>query len=330
MRVFAYEFVTGGGLIDQDLPTSLTREADMMVRTLVAELAGLPGVALLTSRDPRLPAPVGNEVFVPAFGEEPFALFARGLAATDAAWPTAPETGGLLERLARATLDHGKILLGSRPEAVRLTASKQATFDLLNAKGVPVVATYSRPEVVPSRAGPWVVKPDDGAGSDDVRRVPDAATAQAQLKAQSGLVAQPWVDGDVRSLSLICADGESLLLSVNQQRMRCINGRLSLVGIVVNVVRDRSGELGELSDGIAAAIPGLWGYVGVDFIETPDGPVVLEINPRLTTSYCGLRAALGINVAAILLNLRSSGLPHPREIQGPGKPVEIMMETASA
>jgi predicted ATP-grasp superfamily ATP-dependent carboligase len=46
------------------------------------------------------------------------------------------------------------------------------------------------------------------------------------------------------------------------------------------------------------AIPGLAGYVGVDLILTPGGPLVVELNPRLTTSYLGLRAATRRNLAA--------------------------------
>ena len=77
----------------------------------------------------------------------------------------------------------------------------------------------------------------------------------------------------------------------------------SVERILVNAVPDRDGRWARLADRVAAAIPGLWGYVGVDLLLTPAGPVVLEINPRLTTSYCGLRAALGINTAALVLGL---------------------------
>jgi predicted ATP-grasp superfamily ATP-dependent carboligase len=41
----------------------------------------------------------------------------------------------------------------------------------------------------------------------------------------------------------------------------------------------------------------------VDLVATASGPVVLEINPRLTTSYCGLRPALHLNAAELVLRL---------------------------
>ena len=47
------------------------------------------------------------------------------------------------------------------------------------------------------------------------------------------------------------------------------------------------------------------GYVGVDIVlgDAPDGSAdwVIEINPRLTTSYVGLRALARGNLAGVLL-----------------------------
>jgi predicted ATP-grasp superfamily ATP-dependent carboligase len=44
----------------------------------------------------------------------------------------------------------------------------------------------------------------------------------------------------------------------------------------------------------------------VDLIETAGGPVVVEVNPRLTTSYAGLRRAIGLNAAELVLGLPAS------------------------
>ena len=58
-----------------------------------------------------------------------------------------------------------------------------------------------------------------------------------------------------------------------------------------------------MAQSVCRAIPGLWGYVGVDLIMTEEGPVVLEVNPRLTTSYVGLSQSIGINLASLMLQL---------------------------
>ena len=132
--------------------------------------------------------------------------------------------------------------------------------------------------------------------------------AGERLAADSGrLIAQPWVDGCAASLSLLCCDGRATLLCCNRQHVRLVDGRPALEAITVNAMPDAVGHLAALGARIAAAIPGLWGYVGVDLVLAPPGPVVLEINPRLTTSYCGVRGALGINAAALVLDLLATG-----------------------
>ena len=329
MRIFVYEFVTGGGLAGESLPPGLVREADMMLRALLADLSEVRGVKLLTTRDSRLGALSGTEVLTTRPDEDGVTCYQRGLAAAAAAWPTAPETSGVLERLASMTLKAGKLLLGCPPDAVRLSASKLRTAAVLTGAGIPAVPTFARASGMPTAPGRWVVKPDDGAGCDSTEVVPDWREAQQRLQAGNGrLVAQPWVEGDPRSLSLLCAGGQTLLLSVNRQRMRISNGHLSLVGLGVNAVQDPLGHHAELARAVVAAIPALRGYVGIDFIQTAEGPVVLEINPRLTTSYCGLRTALGVNVAEMVTELfGSSTLPavFPRRAN---KTVEIVMEAA--
>jgi len=55
------------------------------------------------------------------------------------------------------------------------------------------------------------------------------------------------------------------------------------------------------------AVPGLRGYVGVDLVLGPndDGNEdwVIEINPRLTTSYIGLRVVAKANLAEAMLRV---------------------------
>jgi len=304
VNIFVFELVTGGGLVAQPLPSGLAREGDRMLQALLDDLSRVSGVRVATSRDPRLPPLGGVRAITPAPGEDAFALYARGVALADAAWPIAPETDGALERLARDTLACGKILLGSRPEAVRVAASKRATALALESAGVPAVPTFGPSDRLPPLPGPWVVKPDDGAGCEGVLLMPDWRAAGDRLAGDHGrLVAQPWIEGRALSLSLVCCEGRVRLLSCNQQHVRVADGRPALAAITVNAVADGAGRLAELGRRIAAAIPGLWGYVGVDLVLADRGPVVLEVNPRLTTSYCGLRSALGINAAAMVLDL---------------------------
>lgn len=304
MRLFVYEHVTGGGMLAESPPASLVREADLMLRTLVDELRAIPGVVVLASRDPRLPPLDGVASLPPTPGEAPLALYARGLANSEAAWPTAPETGGVLEQLARRTLAAGVRLIGCRPGAVAVAASKRRTAQALAARGIAVIPTFTAADPLPETPGAlWVVKPDDGAGADGLQLVPGWRLAAARLAADPDrLVAQPWLDGEAASLSVHCRDGQATLLAVNRQRVKVSPAGVTLVGLEVNALPDPGGRLAALADAVCRAIPGLDGYVGIDVLLGEDEPVVVEVNPRLTTSYAVLGRALGINVARRLLN----------------------------
>ena len=51
MRIFAFEFFSGGGLAGQPLPPGIAREGDMMLGALLRDLAELPEVEVVASRD---------------------------------------------------------------------------------------------------------------------------------------------------------------------------------------------------------------------------------------------------------------------------------------
>ena len=201
MKIFAYEFITGGGLAGEPLPPGLAREGELMAGALARDLGDVPGVEVWMSRDPRLPPLAGVRTLRPAADETPLAAYRRMIRDCDAAWPVAPETGGVLEALSRATLECGKALLGPRPAAVAIAASKRATAALLASRGIAAAPAFRDGEPLPDIPGRWVVKPDDGAGSTDTFLWPDRARAAEWLAARGpGFIAQPWIEGDALSL----------------------------------------------------------------------------------------------------------------------------------
>jgi predicted ATP-grasp superfamily ATP-dependent carboligase len=290
LKVFAFDYATAGGPMTRPLPQSLRRQGDMLLRALQADLRALPDIELATM------APAQD-----AFGER----FAACVDAADAVWPLASESDGLLERLSRDILRAGRILLGSAPGAVRVAASKLKVARALADGGVPVAATYSPHAALPDERGAWVVKPDDGAGCFDTRLFSDRAAALAWIRttAAEGYVLQPFIAGKLGSLSLLCCDGVARVLGYNLERVAMRNNRFHFLGCTVNGMDDHDGSLDRLARQVAAAIPSLWGYVGVDFVVTDRGAVVLDVNPRLTAAYAGLHASIGHNPAGLVLEL---------------------------
>jgi predicted ATP-grasp superfamily ATP-dependent carboligase len=320
VRVFACEFVTGGGLAGRALPAELCREGDIMLRALVRDLADVRDIEVVTTRDRRLGSGVSHvtdtrhppEVHWIDARDDPWLRWSGIIDACDAVWPVAPETGGTLERLTRLVEASGRRLLGSGSRAVELTASKRRTCETLAAHGVAVVPTMPLAAIAndppPASAHGWVIKPDTGAGAADtflVRSERKMGTVPISRKTGTvpiSHVIQPYIPGDAVSLSLLCRDGAATLLACNTQDVRIEGERLRYHGGIVGAREDRRAVYAPIAARIAAAIPGLAGYVGVDLVDGADGPLVLEINARLTTSYVELRAALGVNPAALVLD----------------------------
>jgi predicted ATP-grasp superfamily ATP-dependent carboligase len=313
LKVFVCEFITGGGLYNAPLPPSLAREGDAMLGALLADLLQLPDVEITTTRDPRLPV-LNLPVTVEIAQENIWQQWSQCIAEADAVWPIAPESGGMLERI--SSMAAGRRLLGCALDAVHLATSKRATVRCLEKAGIAVVPTWLVSEFKPY-SGRFVAKPDDGVGCEG-SRVFDSV--EALLYWMDGKdtthVIQPWLAGAPASLSMICRNGRAQLLSCNRQLIEVIDGEIHYRGSLLNDFAQYWPEFEHLAVQVAAAIPELAGYVGVDVMVDHGRLTVLEINPRLTTSYAGLHQATGLNPAGLVLDLLyNDRMIEPNKIQ---------------
>lgn len=302
MKIFVCEFVTGGGLYRAALPPSLAREGSMMLQSLLNDLAEIPGVEIVTTHDMRLPPLHANSVAV-APGDDVWASWGDLIAGADALWPIAPESSGILQRLSEMAVRHGKQLLNSTPYALAIAASKLQTSRILQAADIACIPTVAALDWSDDGAGRWVLKPDDGVGCEDSHVLDSAAAVQscvAQGRQRSHVV-QPYMAGEAASLSLLCRESKALLLSCNRQLLEVRDGMFHYRGSRLNDFASCWDACEVVVQQVARALPGLAGYVGVDVLIQEKEIVVVEINPRLTTSYAGLRRAAGCNPAELVM-----------------------------
>lgn len=278
-----------------------------MLESLLADLLELPGLELVTTRDPRL-HPLALPVTVKTMwrADDVWPLWRRCVDAADAIWPIAPESGGVLEKI--STMAQSKKLLGCAPPAIRIAGSKHATASYLACHGIPVVPTC-RAAALPQDSRVWIAKPDDGVGCEDTRLFDDATDLLDWLAdgRQGTHVIQPWLPGEAASLSMLCLNGKSQLLSCNRQLIEIADDTVHYRGSLLNGMAEHWNAFEALAGRVAHAWPGLAGYVGVDVMVDGSEITVLEINPRLTTSYTGLRRATGLNPAGLVLDLLYNG-----------------------
>lgn len=307
-RVFVFEYLTGGGWAGQGCGATdaLLQPGREMRDAMLADLVQAEGVQATAAASEA--APLEGELarlpaVRPAPGESLPSFVARQASVHDLAWVVAPETGGLLAQLQAAVAPER--WMGCSQAAIAMGSSKRATLQALAAAGLHTPLAFEHA----LQTAAWVVKPDDGAGALDTRvhaRREDALADAAARGPQAPCVVEPWVEGQALSLSLLCEGPRVELLSVNRQLLeRRADCTLSFEGLQLQAV-PLAGEWGQavyaVARRVARAVPGLRGFVGIDLVWHPlRGPVVIEINPRLTSAYVGLSAALGRNLAAELV-----------------------------
>jgi tyramine---L-glutamate ligase len=285
MRVFVYEYTCA--LIGDAIGESLRAEGRAMLSAVLEDFRRIDGVEAITLADE-----AGREAFCE------LALSA------DRTLVIAPEFEGILAERCRWVEEGGGRLLGPSSAAVRLTGDKLLTAHRLRDTGI------ATPDCVPypGRVGfPAVLKPRDGAGSQAtflVRNEKELANCAEQAVAEGWpgeLILQTFAAGIPASVAFLLGPGRCVPLMPAAQHLSD-DGRFRYLGGCVPLpiaLRERAVSLARCA---VEAVPGLGGYVGVDVV-LGDTDQVIEINPRLTTSYVGLRVLAETNLAEAMLRV---------------------------
>ncbi len=250
-------------------------------------------------------------VSLPGFDDE--ATFRKLCRWADYGLVIAPEFDGLLSNCCTRMLREGRRLLNSLPGASDLTADKYDLARVWRQFGVPTPPCLLLDGSVPAASQfPAVLKPRFGAGSQatcQVRRLADLPACLAAIAPETpggGMLLQPFAAGAPVSVSFLAGKKQTIPLMPATQclsadgRFRYLGGTLPLPPALA----ERAVNLGRRA---VQVVPGLRGYIGVDLIlgAADDGSedYAIEINPRLTTSYIGLRALAVDNLAELMLRV---------------------------
>lgn len=330
MRIFVSEFVCGGAWPGEPLPASLAREGRAMWQALVEDCSRIPGAEVVTTWDARLgESPLRHcDVRVVTSTHEEELAFRQFVRASDVVWVVAPETGRQLERrrllFDESLRDVGASrhasqtrFIGPTLSACQLTADKLALSEFLNAHGLATPPTKTLDLEEAHEAAwpfPLVIKPRDGAGSQHTHWVRSKVELHnivdelRRIASGQQFVQQPFIAGQALSVALLIAEDGSICetLRVAEQHLSQ-DGRFCYLGgrLPADISLESATAVQRLAEQACRAVPGLTGYVGCDLIlpdDRPTEPVLIEINPRLTSSYLGYRQLTDDNLAGRLLN----------------------------
>lgn len=218
----------------------------------------------------------------------------------------APESDGTLAQGVAMLQASGLRMLNGFGDFLRCVSDKWETARNFAVNGVPHPPTWTF-DTVPlddlPPASRWVVKPRDGCGTENVRVFADIQQA-IDAAFETSLLIQPWIEGRAVSVAVIVEGNEITALPAVAQDITA--EQISYQGGSGPLCEDDQHRATTLAKTAILSLPRTArGYIGLDLLlaDAPSQDCVIEVNPRLTTSYVGLRRIVRGNLAKRLLGL---------------------------
>jgi predicted ATP-grasp superfamily ATP-dependent carboligase len=337
LRLLVYEYVSGGGCAGQPILPGVLSEGFGMLRSLVSDFksAGHEVTIFLDAMLSKLNPYVVADCTIPVFySGEAEKLLVSAAKINDAVYVIAPETRQTLQSLVELVELTGKVSLNCDASAIPKVADKTVLFDTLKKDGLPTpntlvfniddVLSEVKQTVRNKFSYPVVFKSVDGVSCDGLSMVKEdtqVEKAVAKIKAESTgrhFIVQEYIEGEAASISVLCTGGKASAVSLNWQNVKVAlpEASSSYKGGAVPFDHPLKRETFKLAEKVVESF-GLRGYAGVDLVLAKDKPVVVDVNPRLTTSYVGLCRVATFNVAEAIVNaVLKRKLPTERETRG--------------
>jgi len=326
-NLFIFEFISGGGFNKENIPSSLFCEGYGMLKSIIEDFS-LIGFKISTLLDNRIhflrnDLNVKNIKFIHPSEDynEKFSELAEN---NDFILIIAPEFDNILYNLNKIVEKLGKENLGVNLEAIDLGTHKLKTYKFFNENHVNTPITFKIPwkentldidfikDKMEELGTSIIIKPEDGVGAesifiiDNLKELNDFIIRFNTIEDKSdNYILQEFIKGENLSISLIGTGENPIILSINSQIINLDkkNKTLQYLGGFTPIKNFKKlkkliqKELNKLN------FSNFCGYFGIDFILEKSGKInLIEINPRLTTSYLGIKKATEKNLANLIYN----------------------------
>ncbi|MFX1259295.1 MAG: ATP-grasp domain-containing protein [Promethearchaeota archaeon] len=332
-KIFIFEFVSGGGFSQVEIPISLFCEGYGMLRSIIADFKSL-NFEISTLLDYRgisyknfLKADIikrvkANEDYLIKFKEE--------VKKSEYCFIIAPEFSGILYNLTKIVKDNNKKILSEDLDGIKLGTSKLETYEFFKACKVNTPSTFliskkkknfnldSLIQKFKQLNCPIIIKPEDGVGAENLFYFENEKQitkffkdSNERLDIKRNYILQEFIEGRDLSISLIGTSNNPIVLSINTQHLNIKNinreseylGGSSPAENYEEIIEDLAKNLENLD------LSKFSSYYGIDFIRKANKSIYfIEINPRLTTSYIGIRNIIDYNPAELIWNKKMKSM----------------------
>ena len=345
-KIFIFEFVSGGGYNKVDIPSSLFCEGYAMLRTTIEDFKKL-GFQIITLLDIRIEFLSqylkADKIELVKKIDDYIKIYTDCIKESSYCFIIAPEFSNILYNLTKIAKDNKKTVLSVDLEGICLGTSKLITYNFFLENKVNTPQTYAIPfkkkfdldfvlQKFTTLRRPIIIKPEDGVGSESIFYFETKAQiihffedSNEKLDLSRNYILQEYIDGEDLSASIInsvCSKKPEtmnlIILSINAQNVKfkdSVNDSIYLGGFTpvadYELLKNSLEKILKNMD-----LSSFQGYFGIDFIKKADNSIhFIEINPRLTTSYIGIRNILEYNPLEVIFNrdkpsLNLNRLPH--------------------
>jgi predicted ATP-grasp superfamily ATP-dependent carboligase len=322
LNLLILEYVSGGGYADQKLSASILSEAYGMARSLISDCKAA-GHNVSTVMDSRIkefnPPNEADKIVSVSSPKELYAKLEKISGRVDAVYVIAPESGQVLAKLVETVEASGGTSLNCGSDAIKRVSNKMTVYETLERIGLKAPETVlldinekteNINRSIKELGYPMVFKPLDGVSCEGLSIVKDGGDVAGAVKKvaresmSKQFMAQKRVRGKAASACVISTGDKALSVTLNRQfvTLASPDEQSGYYGGAVPFDHKLEKKALKAAEKAVEAVSGLKGYVGVDMILTEEEPVIMEVNPRLTVSYIGLRKATSFNPAEAIIN----------------------------
>ena len=332
-KIFLFEFASGGGFNQVNIPTSLFCEGYGMLRSIIEDFKSLDfEISILLdyrgiSYKKFLQADIINQVNA---NDDYLVKFEKEVKNCEFCFIIAPEFSEILYKLTKIVKNNNKEILSVDLEGITLGTYKLDTYEFFKACSVNTPQTFlisrnkqnfdldSIIQTFNQFNGRIIIKPEDGVGAENIFYFENEKQI---IKLFKGLgekldisrkyLLQEYIEGRDLSVSLIGTLNNPIILCVNTQNLsiKSNNGGSEYLGGTTPVENHEEITKNLMKIFEKMDLSKFSSYYGIDFIRKADKSMYfIEINPRLTTSYIGIRNIIDKNPAELIWDIKMKSL----------------------
>ncbi len=337
IRLLISEYVCSGAMVGRPLPNSLSREGLGMLRAICEDAVSSKAFEVCTTLDHRLSLNIAGIQCHPVRTETAeWQLFQDLAKSSDLTLVIAPEFNQILLNRVRWLFDNNCPHGLSDVQSIEISSDKlkfgnwavQNRIATPATQGIDLQQASLELENSETFHFPLIIKPQWGAGTTSTALLTNEAD-YLQFRNHhrddelGPFVIQPYHEG--LPISIACLINPQDLSRTWTPLGRQNFAGLKYLGGTIPFHCEVANQAFELAERVVNLMPGIAGWIGFDFLYSPNREeqiLLLEVNPRLTTSYLGYRQLTKSNLTAIMLGVHGDA-----QMEWCEQPVQFCLES---